>query len=477
MENEKRVLDVNVKSFISSLVIMAVLMAVAYVMTLIIPSGMYERKIVNGQELIVADSYSECAGGIEFWRFLLSPFLLLGSDMGFTVISICIFLMIVGGAFSALDACGILRYMLGRVYHRFSDKKYTLLVMVALFFMLLGTFAGSFEEVVPLVPLVVALSYAMGWDALLGLGMSVLAVCCGFSSAVGNPFTVGIAQQLAGLPMFSGMWYRAVGFVIFFAVLIFFLLSYARKIEKNPAVSSVYDPKKEEEWKSLQPDVSGEKKMDHALYAFGGCLSLGIGAIILSTFVTVLQDYLMIIVALAFLLAGTSSVLLSGYGVKNYLRQFGGGIINFLPGVLVILMASSVRYTLEYAKVLDTILEAFVGVTVGIPAGAVVLLLYVLVLFMNFFIPSASAKAFLLMPLITPVAQLSGISLQVAVLAFAFGDGFSNTFYPTNPVLLISLGLSGVSYGKWARWSLKFQLSVLAITGVMLLAANGFGYM
>ena len=95
---------------------------------------------------------------------------------------------------------------------------------------------------------------------------------------------------------------------------------------------------------------------------------------------------------------------------------------------------------------------------------------------MNFFIPSASAKAFLLMPLIAPVAQLSGISLQVAVLAFAFGDGFSNTFYPTNPVLLISLGLSGVSYSKWARFSIRFQLPILAVTGVLLLIASGIGY-
>lgn len=476
MENEKRVLDVNIKSFVSSLVIMAVLMAVSYIMTLVIPCGMYEREVVNGQSLIVAGSYRECAGGIEFWRFLLSPFLLAGSSMGGTVISICIFLMIVGGAFSALDACGILRYMLGRVCLKFSDRKYTLLVVVALSFMLLGTFAGSFEEAVPLVPLVVALSYAMGWDALLGLGMSVLAVCCGFSSAIGNPFTVGIAQQLAGLPMFSGMWYRAVGFVIFFAALVFFLITYAKKIEKNPSASLVYNPAGAGEWRDIQTDAARVKRMDYALYAFGGCLGAGIGAIIMSAFVTALQDYLMIIVALAFLLAGTSSVLLSGYGLKNYIRQFGGGILRFLPGVLVILMAGSVRYTLEYAKVLDTILEAFVGATEGISSGVVVLIIYGLVLFMNFFVPSASAKAFLLMPLITPVAQLSGISLQVAVLAFAFGDGFSNTFYPTNPVLLISLGLSGVSYGKWARWSIKFQLPVLVITAVMLLAANGFGY-
>lgn len=476
MENQKKVMDVNIRSFISSLVIMAALMIIAYVMTLVIPSGSYEREMVNGQELIVSGSYAQTDGGIAFWRWLLSPVLLLGSSMGFTVISICIFLMIIGGAFSALDACGVLRYMLGRVYQAFSGRKYMLMIILCLFFMLLGTFAGSFEEIVPLVPLAVALSYAMGWDALLGLGMSVLAVCCGFSAGVGNPFTVGIAQQLVGLPMFSGMWYRVIGFVIFFAALVGFLLFYARRIEKDPAKSLVYDPVKAEEWKSLQIAAPREQKMDRALAAFGSCIGLGIGMILLSTFVRGLQDYLMIIVALAFLMAGTSSVLLAGYGVKNYLRQFGKGILNFLPGVLVILMASSVRYTLEYARVLDTILDAFVKVTGGVSPGIVVLLIYALVLLMNFFIPSASAKAFLLMPLIAPVAQLSGISLQVAVLAFAFGDGFSNTFYPTNPVLLISLGLSGVSYSKWARFSIRFQLPILVVTGVLLLIASGIGY-
>jgi len=476
MENQKKVMDVNIKSFISSLAIMAALMIIAYVMTLVIPSGSYEREVIDGQELIVSGSYAETDGGIAFWRWLLSPFLLLGSSMGFTVISICIFLMIIGGAFSALDACGVLRYMLGRVYQAFSGRKYILMIILCLFFMLLGTFAGSFEEIVPLVPLAVALSYAMGWDALLGLGMSVLAVCCGFSAGVGNPFTVGIAQQLVGLPMFSGMWFRVIGFVIFFGALVGFLLFYAKKIEKNPEKSLVYDPVKAEEWKSLQIAAPRERKMDRALAAFGGCIGLGIGMILLSTVVRGLQDYLMIIVALAFLLAGTSSVLLAGFGVKNYLRQFGKGILNFLPGVLVILMASSVRYTLEYAKVLDTILDAFVKVTGGVSPGVVVLLIYALVLLMNFFIPSASAKAFLLMPLIAPVAQLSGISLQVAVLAFAFGDGFSNTFYPTNPVLLISLGLSGVSYSKWARFSIRFQLPILAVTGALLLIASGIGY-
>ena len=146
--------------------------------------------------------------------------------------------------------------------------------------------------------------------------------------------------------------------------------------------------------------------------------------------------------------------------------------MSLVPAVALILMASSVRYTLEQAHILDTVLNAATQLTQHMPKGATALFLYALVLVMNFFISSGSAKAFLLMPLITPIADLCGLSRQVSILAFAFGDGFSNVFYFTNPVLLISLGLVGVGYGAWARWSGKFQLIILAVTGGILLLAS-----
>ena len=161
---------------------------------------------------------------------------------------------------------------------------------------------------------------------------------------------------------------------------------------------------------------------------------------------------------------------------KIFLKQFLQGMGSMLPAVLLILMASSVRYTLQEAKILDTVLNAIVEATSGASRGVIVLLIYALVLILNFFISSGSAKAFLLMPLIAPLADLSGIGRQIAVLAFAFGDGFSNVFYPTNAVLLISLSLVGVSYGKWAKWSGIIQIAILSLTVVILLFANVIGY-
>ena len=127
-------------------------------------------------------------------------------------------------------------------------------------------------------------------------------------------------------------------------------------------------------------------------------------------------------------------------------------------------------------NILDTILEGAIAVAGGLPRWSVILFIYALVLVMNFFIPSGSAKVFLLMPLIVPTAQAFDISAQLCIIAFAFGDGFSNVFYPTNPVLLISLGLANVSYGDWVKWSTRFQLGNLLLTGILLIFGLIIGY-
>ena len=155
---------------------------------------------------------------------------------------------------------------------------------------------------------------------------------------------------------------------------------------------------------------------------------------------------------------------------------FKDGVMSVLPGVLLILMANSIRFTLMEGNILDVILQGAISLASGMPRWGVILFIYGLVLFLNFFIPSGSAKAFLLMPLIVPMAEAFGISAQLCVLAFVFGDGFSNVFYPTNPVLLISIGLANVSYGTWAKWSGKFQLINLVLTSGLLLLGLAIGY-
>ena len=475
-KQSKRVFNVGMRSFIAALIILFLLMALTYALTLLLPAGEYQRVMTDGKESIVPETYRSVAGGLPFWKWLLSPLLALGASGSGTVIAIIAFLLVIGGAFNAMDECGVLSYMFNRVYRMFETRKYRLLLLVSLFFMSLGAFVGSFEECVPLVPIAVALAYSLGWDALVGLGMSLLAVGFGFSTGVVNPFTVGVAQQLVGLPMFSGIWMRLVTFVLIYGLLIAFLIPYAKKIEKTPSKSMIYDPAMTRRWASLRTDYVEDKKKDRALIWFAAVLGAGILLILCSGFVSFLQDIIMPLIAVIFLVAGTVSSLVSGMSLRGYFRSFGKGMVNILPAVLLILMANSIRYTMTESKILDTILFQTVQLTQNAGSGAVVLMIYALALVLELFISSGSAKAFLLMPLIAPIADLSGISRQIAVLAYAFGDGFSNVFYPTNPVLLISLGIVGIGYGKWFKWSAKIQLVVLALTCALLLFANAIGY-
>ena len=184
----------------------------------------------------------------------------------------------------------------------------------------------------------------------------------------------------------------------------------------------------------------------------------------------------MIIVAVMFLIAGIVSTKVAGMTWKELGKKAWEGVSGILPAVAMILTASSIKYTLEEAKILDTILHGAVGVAENLPKWTVILFIYLIVLVMNFFIPSGSAKAVMLIPLIVPMAQIFGISTQLCIVAFAFGDGFSNVLYPTNPVLLISLGLVDVNYGKWFKWTWKFQLINLIVTSGILLFGFVVGY-
>ena len=254
-----------------------------------------------------------------------------------------------------------------------------------------------------------------------------------------------------------------VSFVCIYLLLLTFLSLYAKKVEKplgNDVVQQVF--KKDE-------------NMTRGLKCFGGLMCGGILIVLSSVVFPVLQDFTMIIVALTFLVAGIISTRMSGRG-GNISKTFLNGVMSVLPGVIMILMANSIKYTLEEGNILNTILQGMLAIAQTLPGWAIVLFIYLIVLVMNFFISSGSAKAFLLMPLIVPLAEPFGISAQLCVMAFAFGDGFSNVLYPTNPALLISLGLADVSYGKWFKWSVKFQILNLVLTSSLLLLGLAVGY-
>ena len=440
-EKQNKGLNIGVRSFLISIGIIFLLMVATYILTLIIPGR-----------------------GISFIKWLLSPILVLGAPGSGTIIAVLIFLLVIGGIFNSLTVGGLMNYMLSKLVNRFGDVKYKLMAVLVLFFMAMGSFVGSFEEIIPMTPIVVGLAVALGWDKVTGLAMSLLAAGCGFAAGIANPFTIGIAQGLAGLPMFSGIWFRALSFVFIYALLLWYIRRHAIAIENTDSRGAAH------------VEYTDDPRMNRGIKAFAIILGAGILIVLSSSVITALQDYTMIIVALMFLIAGIVAVLLSGMSMRELGRTFVKGMITIAPSILMILMASSIKYTMEESGILVTMLNSAADMARGMSKSSLILFIYLICLVMNFFIASGSATVFLLIPLIAPMAQMFGLSMQLAISAFAFGDGFSNVFYPTNAGLLIALGLTEISYGEWFRYSWKFQALNLILTSGLLLFGLAIGY-
>ena len=458
--------QISKKAFLQSIIILFVLMLAAGILTRVIPAGSYDRVLQDGREVIDPDSFRFIdSPGYAIWRWFTAPFEVLVAPGNLTVIVIIFFILMVGAAFAVLDQSGILRMGIGQLVRAFGSRKYLLLLVISFFFMALGAFLGIFEEIVPLVPLMLALSYSLGWDSLVGLGMSILATNLGFSAAITNPFTIGVAQKIADLPLFSGAWFRIPIFLTIYAIFAVFLVRYARKIERSPEVSPVY-----------KEDLSGRLKYSHlemavfpksdqhlkrAVIWFLIFMLLILLVLVGGPFISGLSDFTLPIVGLLFLVGGVGGGFLSGSDRKVVLKALWDGISGIAPGIILILMAVSVKHIVVQGSVMDTILHATANSFSKASPFLAALIIYVLALMIEFFIGSGSAKAFLMMPILLPLADLVGVTRQVTVTAYCFGDGFSNLMYPTNPVLLIALGLTVVSYPRWIRWTAKLWLWVI----------------
>ena len=324
------------------------------------------------------------------------------------------------------------------------------------------------------------LTIYLGWDSLTGLGMSILATNMGFSAAVTNPFTIGVAQKLAGLPLFSGAWLRILIFLAIYAVLGVFLVTYARKIEREPQASSVYaqDQAERRKYGSLGVGqlAAGSGHLGRAMAWFGACVVLILCVLLGGPLAPALSDYSLPLVGILFLVGGLGAGFLSGTGRGDVLRAAGQGISGTLPAIPLILMAASIKYIVAAGGIMDTILHSASLRFAGASPLASVLMMYVLALVIEFFVASGSAKAFLLIPILMPLGDLVGVTRQAGVTAYCFGDGFSNLAYPTNPVLLICLGLTAVGYSAWLKWTAKLWAGVLVVTVIFLAVAVAIGY-
>ncbi|MBE6596779.1 MAG: YfcC family protein [Ruminococcaceae bacterium] len=478
--DKKSSLKISKKSFISSVLILLLLMICAGVLTILIPSGEFQRTEVDGREAIIPNTFTFKEGDpYPVWRWFTAPFETLVGDDAVTVISIILFICVVGGTFTVLDKSGMLRFIMTELVKRFERSKYTLMAVLILFFMLFGSVFGIFEELVALVPIVILLSYALGWDSLTGLGMSALAAGFGFSAATLNPFTLGVAQELAGIPPFSGIAFRAAVFCVCYVILYLFVRFHAKRVEKDPSRSPVYieDKAQREQYADTYAaeKLHNSEHLKKTVIIFGASLAAIILYIIAGFFFPVLSSVSLPVMGIFFLVGGLTAAAVSHYG-GSIAKDFLSGVGAIAPSGLLIMMAMSVKLIITEGGIIDTILFYLSEKVSGMGRYGAAVMIFLLVLLLNFFVSSGSAKAFLLMPIIAPLSELVGLSGQVAVLAFCFGDGFTNMLYPTNALLIITLGLTVVSYPKWFRWTIPLQLLMLAVNILLLLIAIFIGF-
>ena len=474
-------IQVNKKTIISITAILLAVYIFAGVMTRIVPRGEYntftdpetgKTSITTESEYQPLDDYT-----MPLWKIFTAPVSVFVDDetreTGMTGLLIIAFIVLMGGTFLLLDKCGVLKYTVAVIIKKFGAKKYLLMAIIVFFFMFLASTAGILEESVTLVPLSVAISLALGWDSLVGVGMSLIAVAFGFTAATFNPFNVMTVQKLAGdVEIFSGLWLRLVTFVLVYAVLIAFLIVYAKRVERHPEKSVAYETDKALRDKYTVNDMDSfllEKDTKKATLVFGGCLLSALVCIVLDFALSMGGVLSMGGIAVFFTTGGLAAGIIKGFRGKKLFADFASGIKTILPMIPLIVLVISVAYILNCGKIMHTILYYVYNLVGSMSPYTAILCIFVFIALLEFFIGSGTAKAFLVMPLVIPLAHLIGISSNAVALSFSLADGFTNLLYPTSGIMIIAIGIIGVSYTKWLKFSWPlFVLEGIVSVGIML---------
>lgn len=418
--------------------------------------------------MIIDGTYHKIDYRLPLWKIPASLVLVFGSENVTTGIAIILFIVLIGGTFLILDEQGVLKYIMAVIIKRFEKKKYLLLCIMIFVCMFLSSTAGILEESVTLVPIAVAISLALGWDSLVGLSISLVAVAFGFTAATFNPFNVVTVQKLAGISVFSGLWLRIVMFVLVYAVLALFVVLYAKKIEKNPQKSICYesDSALREKYRlEDSEEILKNPETKKATRAFVLCVSAVIVCIILDFCLGLSGMLSMPGMAVLFTVGGLSAGYLSGLRGKELFKGFLRGVKTIAPAIPLIFFILAITYILSEGMIVHTILNYVYSLISGLSPYSAILLLFAFIVVLEFFIGSGTAKAFLIMPIVAPLAHLVGISGNSVVLTFCMGDGFTNLLYPTSGIMIIAIGLVNVSYGKWLKftWKLFLAEALLAV--------------
>ncbi len=433
-------------------VIIAAIIILSAVMTWFVPGGQYVKAEDGSLTYEAVDSVPQT------WQVFTAIYHGFVKQAG-----IIIFILVVGGAFWLLNATGAVEAGIKRFIVRIGNRDILVLVALTILFSLAGAVFGMSEETIPFVGIVVPLAISMGYDAFMGMLVVYVASNVGFSSAFLNPFTVGIAQGMADLPLFSGMGYRLFCWALLTLLLVVFVVIYARTLRQAQDPKPVGEPAEPPALRQAQgPEVEPLTRRQTWILIV---LLLTVVALIVG--VTCFEWYMPEITGL-FLAMGIICAIIAGFDSDRTVKELMTGAKDILSAALVVGFASGIIVILQDGKVVDSVLHAMQeGLEGGGKLGSLSAM-YGIQSVINFIIPSATAKAAITIPIMAPFADMTGVSRQAMVLAFQFGDGFTNMITPTSGVLVAALAMARIPYSKWVRWIWKMVLALLVI-GLLLL--------
>ena len=523
-------------------VIIFAILVLTTIMTWVIPAGEYSRTevtLANGdtRTIVVPDSYHKVEQMPQSWQTLSAFFQGFVNQSG-----IVMFILLIGGAFWILNAsrsvdAGILSFLnftkkfeRYRIFQKIGINN-VVMVLIMTMFSTFGAVFGMSEETIAFVIIVIPLAISMGYDSITGLCLVYMAAHIGFAGAILNPFTIGIAQQLSGLPLFSGIGYRIFCWIVCNIIGFSIILLWARKVKKNPQSSPMYEL--DAFWRqnhNVEAMNIDYKTTASAWVSFGIAMiiliifsinypistikvgssamlfpAIPVGAVLFTVLALLglrksyhFYNLALLFATIWFLITGVMGYgwyikeigtlffamgLLAGIAAGNTANDLAKlmleGMRDILSAAVVVGLAGGTIVLLQEGKIIDTIMYQLAKSLDEVGKAGTIGVMYLIQTGLNIIIPSGSAKAALTMPIMAPFADLIGISRQAMVMAFQFGDGFTNMITPTSGVLIGCLGIARIPYEKWLKWVWKIILTFIIVGFILLLPTiymhlNGF---
>lgn len=464
MESNKKVK--KKREFPHAFVILFAILAFMTILTWVLPAGQYDMVEVNGVSAVDPDSFhyveNTPVGFFDFFKAI--P---LGIQNGIALI--CMILTI-GASIGLIDSTGAIRAALVSLTKKLGDKSGRIVLAgMMIFFLCIGAFPSMLEGSIPFVPIGVAVALMLGYDVVTGVAIVFVADIVGWAAGPTNLYTVGNAQSIGGLELFSGIGYRMLSLVVLGAIAIWFVLRYAERVKRDPSKGIMYG----EDYSDLKSasDAQLEFTLRRKLI-----LVVFVVTIILVVYGSLEWGWGLFDMAAMYLICGIACGLIAGFSGGKIADGLLAGAQSVFIAAMAIGLARGISIVMDNGQITYTIVHALVNLVAGLPAAITGVAMLVVQTVLNFFIPSGSSQALVTMPILMPMAEIVGISKQMTILSFQFGDGLSNLGFPTMGALIACLSYARIPFNKWFKFILPFLGIAYAACAVLIVISSFIGY-